>query len=407
MKKIALFILFMSFAFSQFTEITQMEHDSGLSLYVVANTIGTGTDEHVIISYYAAATPRMKTFSVNQSTYVVTETETYAFGTATTSRADFFVIDSTHVIIATEDSGNDGWVKTLSVSTDKATIAEIDAFEHNGTKGLSHEIEQIDATHYLIMYSDTDEDVWAKVIIIDGSYNISMGDSIEILDATTMQLNSNSLRRRGAEDEYVFSYVGTTDTYIGTISVDVSYNLTLEDNIVTSIIGSYGSLSEIEMIDDTHVLLSAVGDGVSILETFSIHGTTFDLTQTDSLYTGALTAHATALLKWDALGNFIWSWADGDSDGQWRGYTINLSTYAITAVDNQVEYDPTTIGMIDMARYNTTHFLTAYPSATGDGQISVATYVPPSTGWAHTINGVASPTSVSGVEPPTSVSGVE
>ena len=86
MKKIALFILFMSFAFSQYVEITQMEHDTDLSLYVVVNTIGTGTDEHVIISYYDAATPRMKTFSVNQSTYVLTESASYEFGTATTSR---------------------------------------------------------------------------------------------------------------------------------------------------------------------------------------------------------------------------------------------------------------------------------------------------------------------------------
>jgi len=274
-----------------------------VSLYAVTNNYGA--IKHLTGNYYVGATrntpstqAEVFTFSMDGAYDNITYIDHLVHDTNEGKTPDIVVIDATHFIVTYGGSGDDGYVATFSVDASADNITELYEREFEPTYAIWHNLEQIDATHYLNVYRNQNTDAMAVVFTLDGSYNATTTDSvkIEIVGgnyASMAKLTNNIYAINGRDN--------ATDQHIQSLSIDGSYEITGNDMYEHDLNATY---SEICRIDDTHAIVA---------------------------------------------------YADLD-----------------------------------------------------DTNIVVKTFeFPGATGWAHTINGVLSPTKVSGVEPPTSVSGVE
>jgi len=402
MKKLALFILFLSLAFSQIVKTTTLEHNTTEGTSSTVKRIGN-TKWHYAVTYRPNTDDfHMRIFSIDAATYAIAQTANYDFsGTATfASFADFWVIDSTKIIVAHEDAGQDGWITTLSVSTDKTTIGTIEAFEHDVAYGVSHRIEQIDATHYLIIYCDGNSDGMSKVIYCDANAaNIATTTTFEFADLVTVGLNSTDLMRIGTTDDYFYSYANGLNIVVGVLNVNPStYAITKTTEISQPVAAA--AVGRVGVINDTHLALFSIATAIGTVKTYSYISPT--LTMIDSVQlTGTHDYHGD-FIKFDA-NNFLTA-----SVNAFESFYINTDTYEITQASDKITAGINYYTTLDTM--SATHAVVAYDGIGSDGYISVLQYTPPpapSTGWAHTIGGVQTPSKVGGIEDFTKVGNVE
>jgi hypothetical protein len=74
-------------------------------------------------------------------------------------------IDGTHFMIGYQGSGSDGFVKTFSVDG-SWLITQVHSLEFDTTFASYCDLVQIDSTHYLLVYTDTDGDGQAKSLLL-------------------------------------------------------------------------------------------------------------------------------------------------------------------------------------------------------------------------------------------------
>lgn len=408
MKRILALFLIVSVCWCQFSNVTTLEHDTAYGARHIVQKIG---DTHVILTYLASgSTPKIKIFSVNQSTWALTQIATHDIATSSVlaTASDFVVIDETRIIVALEGVDSDGFIVTLSVSGDKTTIAELNSLEHQGEFATLHQIQQIDATHFLVVYNKSTAPVgtWAKVFSIDGGYVITEGDSLLIYNSYVYSLR---LERRGTNNQYLVSYGSgsTTTGVLLSLSVNGSYQITREDTLQTS--WWRNGETALEMINDTTIVTGFNNPASTTmdLKTYHINPTTYVLTELDSIRADIVADNSIFdIIKWESNNDFVLVWSDNDDDGRFRSYRLNES-YVITEQADEFEYTTNSINSARAVQYNNSLFVVGISRFGTDGEVAIKEFIPASLGWAHQIMGVETPTAVNSTSQFTKVSGVE
>jgi len=104
--------------------------------------------------------------TVNTGTWEITKETPYEFDTVKGKIPALEQIDATHYLCAYGGDGDDGWATVLTVNTGTWEVTNETPYEHDGDKGKTPALAQIDATHYLCAYAGDGDDGWATVLTV-------------------------------------------------------------------------------------------------------------------------------------------------------------------------------------------------------------------------------------------------
>ena len=146
--------------------------------------------------------------TVDTDTRLITKETPYEFDTQKGKKPALLKIDDTHYLCAYEGKDSDGWVTVLTVNTGAWTITKETPFEFNTQKGKTPALSKIDDTHYLCTYTGNDDDGWATVLTVNTStWAITQGTSFEF----DTQKGKTPALSKIDDTHYICVYTGSDD----------------------------------------------------------------------------------------------------------------------------------------------------------------------------------------------------
>ena len=211
----------------------------------------------------------LKTFSLISGTFAELDVE--EFDTITATQMDIDAFTSKRLVIASRGAGQDGFVRTFTLDG-SWQITEVDEHEFE-TVAMADAgrcgVAVIDATHFAIAYGAGSRTAPTSVVetfsVDSGLNNITLIDSI---DTTTLGeyhdlilIDTNRL---------VHAFSGPDDDgFVRAISLDGSYNLTVTETLEHDT--AFAAWAGLAGIDATHfALFYDAGSQNAVLRTFSI-----------------------------------------------------------------------------------------------------------------------------------------
>jgi hypothetical protein len=300
---------------------------------------------------------RVKQYISNPLEYTLSEIDSLEHDTSIGIYNSIVQIDATHYLLAYSNSGVDGVIKTFSVDANADNITEIDSVTHD-TGGIEfNSLVKIDDTHYILAYKKGTlsgyENGYLKTFSIDGSYNITELNSLKHTDSYA---TANSLIKIDATHFMLAYGIQTYGGFIKTFSIDGSYAITEIDAVTHDGMATDNSLVS---IDATHFMLGYAGltsDNAyycGIMKTFSIDGS-YNITEIDALeFGGNATVVYNSLVKISATHYMVASMATGND---FNIFSIDGS-YNISYVSS---LDTASSGYDSLVQIDNTHFMLAY-----------------------------------------------
>jgi hypothetical protein len=171
------------------TEEDSLNHNIGVQAEF--NSLKKITANYYALSYAGAGDDGyLKTFSIAGGIGSIVEIDDEEFDTTKGYYSSLEVIDTTHLAVAYQGDGNDGYIKTFSIDGSADNITLIHTLEHDGTYAIYNSLALIDSTHLALAFEGSSSyNGRIKVFLLDGSYNISEISELEH-EATKAQWNS-------------------------------------------------------------------------------------------------------------------------------------------------------------------------------------------------------------------------
>jgi len=159
----------------------------------------------------------IKTFTISADGTSITEVATLEHDTNAGQDNSLVQVDSDTYALAYSGSGDDGYITTFTISADGATITEVATLEHDTGRGEVNSLIQVDSDTYALAYAGAGEDGFIKTFTIptDGS-SITEVASFE---HDTGEGTENSIVQVDA-DTYALAYTGDgNDGFIKTFTI--------------------------------------------------------------------------------------------------------------------------------------------------------------------------------------------
>ncbi|PCJ10957.1 MAG: hypothetical protein COA98_08450, partial [Candidatus Neomarinimicrobiota bacterium] len=198
------------------TEVASLEHDT------IKNTwnsiVQVDADTYALASNNSGG-GTITTFTISADGTSITEVASLVHDNTAVEHNSLCQVDSdTYVLAYTQGVDGDGFIKTFTISSDGATITEVDELEHDTNKGTSNSIVQVDSDTYALAYSGNGAyDGYIKTFTIQ-----SDGTSITEVASLyhdTWTASSNSIVQVDS-DTYAIAFGGTdSDGYIKTFTI--------------------------------------------------------------------------------------------------------------------------------------------------------------------------------------------
>ncbi len=238
--------------FDNITEIDSLEYDTANGIIPSIVKIDS---THFALSYTSTSSiGYVETYSVTAGGDTITLISSLQIDATQATSTSVELVDSTHLIVAYTGSGSDGFIKTFSFDGSFDNLTEIDVLEHVPANTISfNRIKKIDATHYVMTYRDSSADAWAKVITLDGSYNITDTSSLEYETGNAFPNDILVL----SPTKFAIVYTFASDGWVETFSLNGSYVITSVDTF--EFVTNGGSRSALGKIDSTHFVVVARG----------------------------------------------------------------------------------------------------------------------------------------------------
>jgi len=307
--------------YDNITEIDSLNHDSADGPYTSLVMIDA---THFILVYRGLDSDGyIKTFSIDDNYDNITEIDSLEHDTTFAAWPSLVMIDATHFMLAYEsDTGTyQQKLKTFSIDSNYDNITEIDSLAIVSTYASSHSLVRIDATHFILASSYSGEDGYIKTLSIDGGYNITV---IDTLRHDILYGMYNSLVMIDAT-HFILAYESwvndsTHPGYISTFSIDGSYNITeiatlkhQDDDC------KYNSMV---MVDSTHFLVAHSDSGeTGFLTMFTIDSNYQNITETYDLEYDTVKGTFQNLIKIDTF-NYALSYSGPDDDGYFKTFRL-------------------------------------------------------------------------------------
>ncbi|MCP4610180.1 MAG: prepilin-type N-terminal cleavage/methylation domain-containing protein [Planctomycetes bacterium] len=273
-------------------------------------------------------------------------------------------IDQTHYLCAYQGEDDDGWVRILKVNTGSWTISEEDSFEFDQDDGVTPALIQIDQTHYLCAYEGDLGDGWAVVL------SIASPD----FDAISMETPFEFDTSRGATPalsqidatHYLCVYTGlAVDGFAVVLTINTG-NWTISKETPFEYDTSNGEAPALYKIDNTHYLCAYGGLGsdgwVNILKVDTGNWT---ITEEYDFEFDTGTGQEPALAQIDQT-HYLCAYRGSALDGWSVVLNVDSVNWTIS-METPLEFDSVTGNSPALAKIDDSHYLCVYTGPGDDG----------------------------------------
>ena len=199
---------------STITEVDELEH-------MAAN----GTDNSIVQvdadTYAVAYRGKMgdgfiTTFTISSNGSSITEVASYEYDTSDAYYNSLIQIDSDTYILAYSGPGDDGFIRTFTISANGSSITEVVELEHDTDKGRHNTLVQVDTDTYALAYEGHNSDGFIKTFSFqtDGTLSVELtsfelsgtrNDGISLQWITESEINNLGfiLERRTPKTDWV------------------------------------------------------------------------------------------------------------------------------------------------------------------------------------------------------------
>ena len=163
------------------TEIVQLEHQTSHAEY--NSLVQVDSDTYALAYSGPDDDGFITTFTVPSDGSSITEVTTVEHNTSDASYNSLIQVDSDTYVLAYSGPNEDGFIATFTISSNGATITEVDEIEHDTDKGRHNSIVQIDSDTYALAYEGLNSDGFIKTFSVqsDGTLPVEL-TSFELLE---------------------------------------------------------------------------------------------------------------------------------------------------------------------------------------------------------------------------------
>jgi len=158
---------------SSITTAASLEHNTSHGIW---NSVVQVDYNTYALAYYGYDTNDeyglIQTFTIPLDGSTITEVASQKFATTANygTYNSFIKLNSDEYALAYRGDGDDGYVKTFTISADGETITELWSLEHDQERAHWNELIQIDKNTFALAYTDSYDDGWIK------TFDIASGD---------------------------------------------------------------------------------------------------------------------------------------------------------------------------------------------------------------------------------------
>lgn len=293
----------------------------------------------------------IQSFQVNAGTGAITTWgSALEFDATNGTGLSMCAIDSSHYLVTWSGAANDGFARVFTLNTGTGAIAGEGAnFEWQTTEATITSVALLDSGHAIVcLKHETDNDLSAKVLSIDGSYNVGNAGTETVLQAT-ITVNGNNVVVMDSSISPMVAvdfYSTTTGTTSGKILRQIQVNTS------TWAVSNLGTQSQVT--SSSNVIDSC----------------------------------GYAIQKIDSTHFIVWYKGSADDDGYATTYSINTSDGSLSALST-VEYLNADVAYHSSLQMDTYLYVCAYQDVTsGDGFVQAFSIAQPVTIKPFTLLGV-------------------
>jgi|GEM_PF-2756373 len=237
------------------------------------------TDNIIAVAYMtgtgAAGPGEVKTYNIATDSVI----DTLEFDGTQARYPQIFSIDSTHFGIVYTGPGNDGFIKTFSHSSG-TSITLVNTNEFDTTLFFYPGYAEIDSDHLIVAGYNGSSEYDVRTFSISGAYVTAQIDSHTIAGAGTA--NKNIIVKASAT-KFVGAFVqNDSDVLLTTYTLDGSYNITNVDTLEIAITG-IGIDVNVISIDETHfMVIYAINNVNYTIKTYSVDSGNDNITLVDT-----------------------------------------------------------------------------------------------------------------------------
>ncbi|SVC83777.1 uncharacterized protein METZ01_LOCUS336631, partial [marine metagenome] len=271
-------ILVFTYAISQ--QVSVLEHDTNTGSY---NSIVQVDSDTYALAYTGDGDDGfITTFTIPSDGSSITEVATLEHDTDKGKYNCIIQVDSDTYVLAYSGEGNDGYIKTFTISSNGSTITQVESLEHDNVTGYYNSIVKVDSDTYALAYSSGDNWVGylttftipsdgstiTEVASLNHDTGTSKNNSMVQVDSDTYVLAYTNSNNHGAIATFTISSDGATITEVASLNHDTNN-------------GTHNSLAQVD--SDTYVLAYA-GSGIDgYIKTFTISSNGSTISQVESL----------------------------------------------------------------------------------------------------------------------------
>lgn len=308
---------------STLTEVQSLEHDTLFGLF--SSLVRVDADTYALAytsngSMSSNPVGVIKTFTISADGTAITEVQSLEHDTIRGQFNSLVQVDANTYALAYAGDGQDGFIKTFTISADGTTITEIQALEHDIVLGTDNSLVKVDADTYALAYTGADDDGFIKTFTISA-------DGTTITEVQSLEhdivLSSDTSLVKVDTDTYALAYAGDGDDgFIKTFTISSDGTTITEMQSVEhdTVIGLHNFLLQVDA--DTYAL-AYLGDGFSgFIKTFTISADGLTITEVQSLEHDTLFGITNALVQVDA-DTYALAYTGDAFDGFIKTFTIS------------------------------------------------------------------------------------
>jgi hypothetical protein len=319
-------------------------------------------DDNHFINFHGGASAVLgaQVFTVNTSTWAVTTASSLYTDDLSTIGNSCGKIDDNHFInFFSEGNSNKGYVKVFTVNTTTWAVTTGAVFEFDTRNNSFNSCFKVDTNHFINFWQGNGDDGFTQIFTINTTtWAVTTANSRLEFDTRNNSFNSCFQIDATHFINFWLGGAATTDGYTQVFTVNTTTWAVTTSNASLLFFTDTGSYNSCFQIDSNHFINFFTGtDADGYAQVFTVNTTTWAVTTAgDPLEFDTQNNLYNSCFQIDA-NHFINYWAGVDLDGFVQTFTVNTSTWAITANSSPLEFD-TGAGYVNSCfKVDTNHFI--------------------------------------------------
>lgn len=288
-------------------------------------------------------------------------------------------IDSTHIINAWTGTDGDGFIQAFSLNPATGVVAAIGSpLEFDTENNIGSSIVQVDANHFLLVWRGglTGSHLKGQIFTVNlSTWAVTAeGSPLAITGAGGGAGGPDVIFLQGTKYVVAFAESAINNAMVlnvntSTWAVTAAGSALGFHNTVSSVSAKSYALSKIA--DDRFICFwTGFGDD-GFVQTFSVNTSTWAISEVGSEVEFDTTNATYLTCSQIDQYHYIAAWSGSGADGFARAFTVNSSTYAVTAEGTALEFDTVNGTFNSLAKVDANHFVNAWAGSGIDGFIRV------------------------------------